>query len=144
MSIEKNKSIARQLLESWNGGQQKAREARDAHFAPGFEIHVPGIPGPLNRQGFEQMLHMFSAAFVDDACTVEGQVAEGDMVSSRWTWKCTHTGDFQGIPATGKRIAIAGIHQERFADGKVAERWMVMDQAGMLQQITAESEPARI
>lgn len=135
MSTEKHKAIARQILESYNESQQKATEVRAATFAPDFIAHFPGVPGPLNLEAFEQIVGMFAAAFQDDHIAVDDQVAEGDRVATRWTWSFTHNGEFQGIPPTGKRITITGINFERFADGKLVERWVVMDQMGMMQQL---------
>ena len=55
---------------------------------------------------------------------------------TRWTLRVTHTGEFRGIQATGKRIMITGIGIFRFSDeGKVVESWDSMDQLGMLRQL---------
>jgi predicted ester cyclase len=61
---------------------------------------------------------------------------EDDKVVNRWTLHVTHTGEFRGIPATGKRITITGIGIFRFSEeGKVVESWDSLDQLGMLQQL---------
>ena len=41
---------------------------------------------------------------------------------TRWTLRVTHTGEFRGIPATGKRITITVIGNLRLSEeGKVVE-----------------------
>lgn len=46
-------------------------------------------------------------------------------------------GDFMGLPATGRTIAVPAIAILRVADGKVTELRAVFDQMGMLQQLGA-------
>ena len=53
------------------------------------------------------------------------------------TSTATHLGDFQGIPATGKRITVGGIWIDRIAGGRIVERWGVVDLLGVLQQLGA-------
>ena len=133
---EQNKEAARRILESYNKGPEAAKATRDQVFAADIVVHFPGIPTPLQgREAFEPLIDMFAAAFGEDHVIVEDQVAEGDKVTTRWTWSFTHHGDFQGMPATGKRITISGINYERFAAGKLVERWVEMDQLGMMQQL---------
>ena len=66
---------------------------------------------------------------------VVDQIAEGDKVVTRIVSTGTHTGAFQGIPATGKPIRVDGILIERYANGRIVERWDQFDQLGMLQQL---------
>jgi predicted ester cyclase len=49
--------------------------------------------------------------------------------------EATHTGDFFGIPPTGKRVSIDGIHILRIADGRVAEHWGNNDDLGLMRQL---------
>ena len=62
-------------------------------------------------------------------------IAEGDQVAKRFTFRGTQTGEFQGIPPTGKSIAMTGITIYRCADGKVAECWWSYDTMGAMQQL---------
>jgi predicted ester cyclase len=58
-------------------------------------------------------------------------------VVDRWTFSGTHSGEFMGAPATGKRVTVSGIDIFRVADGRLAELWQSWDQLGMMQQIGA-------
>ncbi len=78
---------------------------------------------------------MISAAFSNNHYTIEDQIAEGDRVATRVTWRATHSGDFQGHPPTGKQIEVSGIAIERRKDGKIVERWLNYDQLGVMQQL---------
>ena len=48
-----------------------------------------------------------------------------------------HTGEFMGIPPSGKSINVAAIGISRIADGKSVEYWETFDALGMMQQIGA-------
>ena len=62
-------------------------------------------------------------------------LADGDKVAYRLTVTGTHTGDFMGIPATGKRITITETHIDQVTDGKIVRHDGDWDQMGMMQQL---------
>jgi steroid delta-isomerase-like uncharacterized protein len=108
----------------------------DELFAPDYVNHVAGSPiefrGPEGEKQFDAA---YSQAFPDARLTVEDMIAEGDRVASRLSYRGTHTGEFQGIPATGKQFMTTGIQIIRIADGKIAEAWSQPDTLGLLQQL---------
>jgi predicted ester cyclase len=63
-------------------------------------------------------------------------------VACRITIRGTHRGDFQGIPATGRRIRLSGIDLLRFEGEKIAERWGEFDDTELFKQIGATPPPA--
>ncbi len=130
MTSEQNKALMRSFLEASVAGDQAALKEL---LAPDFVAHLPG--GPQNREGFLQFTNMFLVAFSDTHFTVEEQVAEGDKVVTRATWHGIHSGDFQGLPPTGKQIAISAFLIERFKDGKIVEHRGLFDQMSMMQQL---------
>jgi predicted ester cyclase len=54
----------------------------------------------------------------------------------------THLGDFFGIPPTGRRVTMSGVHVMQIADGKIAEHWGSNDDLGLIRQLGAIPEPA--
>ncbi len=74
---------------------------------------------------------MLQAAFPDIESVIHDQIAEGDMVVTRKTFRGTHVGDFMGIPATGKPVVIDAIDILRIADGQLAEHWTLVDMLGL-------------
>jgi predicted ester cyclase len=84
-----------------------------------------------------QAIESFRAGFPDATVTIDSQVEEGDTVVTRWTVTATHTGDFFGLPASGRPIVMSGFSQYRFDGPCMAESWVTYDQRGLLQQIGA-------
>jgi predicted ester cyclase len=138
MSTEENKTIVRQYFEKWG-----AAEAERESLAPDFVAHMPGIPGPMNREAFIQYQGVVRSAFPDFAPTLEEQIAVGDKVANRLVFRGTHQGDFQGIPPTGKRVTVTAITIERVVGGKIVEHWIEFDGLGMMQQLGVVPPPGQ-
>ena len=80
-------------------------------------------------------------AFPDLEMTIEQQVAEGPWVATRVTYRGTHTGEFSGIPATGRRIEYAGTAMDRLENGKVVEMRHTVNMHLLMRQITGDGSP---
>jgi steroid delta-isomerase-like uncharacterized protein len=85
----------------------------------------------------------FRAAFPDLSVTLTFQVVQGDRVANHVRVTGTHRAAFQGIPATGRTIAITGNNIMRFEQGKIAELWANLDLVGLLQQLGAMPSDGR-
>ena len=127
---EQNKALVRRFIEeSGNVDQSAYREL----MAPDFVAHLAF--GPQDRAAFLLHSSAFTAAFSEIQIEIVNQAAEGDLVMTQVTWRGVHSGDFRGLPATGKRIAIAAFMTERLREGKVVEHWSLFDQMSMMQQL---------
>ncbi|MHA6782345.1 ester cyclase [Pseudonocardia saturnea] len=91
------------------------------------------LPGPGSVSMF---MHLLDGAFSDQRWTVHRSVTEGDVVALHCTHSGRHTGDFFGIPATGRRFAYRQMHMIRVVDGKGVEHWAVRDDASLMRQLT--------
>ncbi len=128
MSTEDNKVIVRRFYDE--AINKKNLAAIDEFVDPNVIDHS-GLPG-----GIEGVKQLFSMTLTPDLhLTVEDQIAEGDKVVSRLTWRGTHQGEFMGILPTGKQVTITSIEIVRLADGKVVEHRNVVDNLGTLQQL---------
>ncbi len=78
---------------------------------------------------------MMRAAFPDFRYEVFQQTQDGDTHVGYVRASGTMTGDFMGMPASGKPASWEEIHIGRFAGGKMAEHWAVIDRLGMLTQL---------
>ena len=132
MSAEGNRAILERARECWNaqdgrGYLELYDEGATLHGYPGVEPGIDGIRG---------FYEAFWAAFPGSRLTFEDVIAEGDRVAVRFAVRGTHRGDFQGIPATGRQVALTGITILRFAAGKCVERWSQADFAGLLSALS--------
>jgi steroid delta-isomerase-like uncharacterized protein len=77
------------------------------------------------REAGKVRFRAFREAFPDIAATLHEVVAQDDKVAARYTLEGTHRAPFAGVPATGKRVALAGIAVFRLTGGRIAEGWGV-------------------
>ena len=130
---------------------RKAYELISAHDIDGFGdllnddmIEHEETPGfPPTKDGVKAFFNAYIAAFPDLRMNVEDVIASGDKVVARFRATGTNTGDFMGMPATGKSVDVQGVDIIRFGDdGKAAEHWGVFDAMAMMQQLGAIPEGA--
>jgi steroid delta-isomerase-like uncharacterized protein len=135
MSQQNKAVVDRFIQELFSEGRL---EAADEYLADGFVNHDP-FPGfPPGRDGMKQAGALFRAAFPDWHSTVHELLAERDKVVERFTARGTHRAEFMGIPATGRSVEMDGINIFRLEDGRIVERWGVLDQAGLMQRLRGE------
>jgi uncharacterized protein len=60
---------------------------------------------------------------------------EDEHIIKRWSFTGTHTGDFAGIKATGKRITIEGVTIATMKHGKIIAERDYGDDLGLMQQL---------
>lgn len=140
MSAEDNKALARRWFEELFN-QQKF-EVADEIVAADHVNHDPTLPdlapGP---EGQKQDVSLYHGAFSNARITIEDQLAEGDMVVTRWMGRGTHDGELMGVPASGNRAEVSGITINRISEGRISETWTNYDALGMMQQIGAIPTP---
>lgn len=87
------------------------------------------------RDGQRSAVSAFLDAFADLHNEIQLIVAEGDLVAAHQVWTGTHTGEFAGVPATGRRVTFTSTAVLRIADGLIAEAWDQVDAAGLMAQL---------
>jgi steroid delta-isomerase-like uncharacterized protein len=132
MSSELNKAIARSYFEAYS---TRDIDAVMKFIGSDYVLHPGGSGESMNSDERKRDEMVFFKAFSNVQAVVEDQIAENDKVANRITMYCTHTGEYQGVPATGKRIAITYIDITLFKAGKIVEEWVEYDTMNILQQI---------
>ena len=128
-----NKAVIRRFVEEVQN--QKNWDAFDELNADDF-VNLSAPPGvPSNKEGGKMFLGAFISAFPDSYVTIDEMIAEGDRVVTKKTFKGTHTGELNGIPATGNRVSIQYVDIMRLRDGQIVEHWLAMDQLSFMQQL---------
>jgi predicted ester cyclase len=121
---EENKALARRFLEAQAKGDL---ETLDELMAPDF-VDRSVLPGQgSTREDYKRSVIEMLAAFSNIGLSIESQIAEGDLVTSRFTGRSVHRGTFLGVAPTGEETTYTAIHIHRIAGGKIAEEWSESD-----------------
>lgn len=105
----------------------------DEILAPTTAFDPAGFP---EDAGPKQVLGALLAGFPDVHQTVEMVVAQDDLVAIRYSSAGTHSGEFQGIAPTGKRVTWTGMNFYRIECGRIADVWAEVDALSRLEQMT--------
>jgi steroid delta-isomerase-like uncharacterized protein len=133
MSVDENKALARRFLQVWAPGNLSLL---DELAAPEIMVIYPVLGEPVRGAvAFKQLLAHFHAACPDVEISVQEQIAEGDIVVTRWRVKGTHRGELLGISPTGRSLAWTGITIHRLVGGRVVEERGEEDALGLMRQI---------
>jgi steroid delta-isomerase-like uncharacterized protein len=115
--------------------EQVIAKVIDEFVDPDVVFHAPVPAGLTGEQAFRQVWTVLLRAFPDLHVANEDVIAEDDKVVIRNTVTGTHQGEYRGVPPTGKSVAYNEIFILRFADGKIAEVWGVVDVYAQLRQL---------
>ena len=78
---------------------------------------------------------MFLTAFSNLVNTIEISFAQNDLVCVHEDWTGKHTGDFMGVPASGKNVKWTSTAILKIRDSKIAVAWDENDFLGLFMQI---------
>jgi steroid delta-isomerase-like uncharacterized protein len=136
MTEQRNKQIVDEFIQAlFTRGEL---DAVDRYLAPDFVNHNPTFPDqPAGRESMRGASEVIRAGFPDWHSDVEDLIAVGDKVVERFTASGTHEGELMGVAPTGRAITLPGINIFRIRDGKIVERWGMLDMLGFMQQLGA-------
>ena len=131
MSLEENKMLVRKWIDVYNTHNL---DSFDEFIAPNYIDHT----NKVDREGLRQLFIMAFNAFPDWHETIEDIIAEGDKVWIYVNYSGTHTGEFMGVPPTGKKLIVVGVSIFYIKDGNIIREWGEMDITGLMQQLKSE------
>lgn len=122
-AVEPRALVRQAINELFNEGKLDAAER---YFAPDFAVEE------------RQFAIVVRKAFPDLRITLNKTVQEGHEVAIHWTASGTHSGDFLGVKATGRKATWSGtwfwtVRDGLISDGKAFNVW---DRHGLLEQLT--------
>lgn len=131
---DRNKAVVRSFVEAVN---VQDWDRLDDLVAPGFVRHsaAAGHPGVRSLADLKKFLHAELTTFPDAQETLEGLVAEDDMVAARHRFRGTHRGPLGGHAATGRTMDVDYLAIYRLADGVIVEAWAEWDNLAGLSQL---------
>ncbi len=129
-----HKATSKQLLEQW--GDNTVHKGVD-FIAANYKNHqMPDAAESRSTKSFDEwktLVANFHKGFSDVKMEVLQQVAEGDLVCSRWRMTAKHMGEFAGLAPTGKTTTWTGVHTDRYEGGKLVESWVDWDKYSWLE-----------
>lgn len=138
---EANKELVRGYYRDVMNKGQGDTTIFDHYVSPDAILHNSYPSGPVDAQAWKDRVRIFTSSFSDVEIELGDVIAEGDKVVTQMIFRGTHTGEFLGIPATGKRVAADEIQIMRVVDGKIVERRSVLDMISLLAQLGATEIP---
>ncbi len=100
------------------------------------KFHNPMMPAPAGPDEHIGMMNMMSAAFTGRH-QLDLILEDGNHVVIRGRYIAKHTGEFNGVGATGKEIVLSFIDIFEIVDGKVRNEILEMNPMSIMAQIGA-------
>ena len=136
MSIEQNKQIALRYAKDGWGTMPNWERVWDELVSPDVVHHFNSSPQPIiGLEANKEFNASLFQGFPDIKQTIEDVVAEGDKVMYRTTMEGTHTGEFLGIPPTGKSGKINDFTLLRIANNQIVEWWYECNLLELMKQL---------
>jgi steroid delta-isomerase-like uncharacterized protein len=133
-----NKATLRRFQDAMNTGDaERISKTIDELVEPDALIRTPLPLDATGAQALKEVFGRLHRVFPDLHVTVEDVIAEGDKVVSRNLVTGTHQGEYMGLPPTGKSVTYNEIFIFRFAGGRIAETWGVVDVFSQMRQLGA-------
>jgi predicted ester cyclase len=106
-----------------------------AGFSPDAPRWISGLDTPLTISDIRANLTQLNEAF--DRLHLDEDLLFGarGFVCARWTLRGVHVGDYGGIAATHREIAVESCEIYALAGAKVVESWVYSDMTSLFDQI---------
>ena len=124
MSVEENKAVVRRSVEIFDALQSDALE---------------DVLSPELATGWREVMN--NLPFSEHRIKITDLVAEGNQVAIRVETQGVHSGEWEGVPPTGKRWTNRGMALARLAGGKIVQFEFLFDELGHLKQLGATVTP---
>ncbi len=114
----------------------------DSNFTKDVVMHV----SPADIVGIDSSRAYYAnflTGFSKITFTIKDIFGQGEKLVKVWNFKGTHTGDFFGIPATGKTVSLDGTTIVRMSNGKIAEERDFFDNMDFMTQLGLVPPPAK-
>ena len=132
---EENKETVRIWYEEgWNNNRNN--ELIERCFSEQWSDGNPLLPDEeLGREGMRLLVQKYREALTDSKFTITHLFGDEHFVAIRYEVVSTHSGDFFGIPATGKRFTSTGIVLYEMEDGKIKSSYQELDVRTIINQL---------
>jgi serine phosphatase RsbU (regulator of sigma subunit)/ketosteroid isomerase-like protein len=118
---ENNKALVRRY---WEAVANADLDTLDDLLAPEFVDHSSFADQEPGREGYKQQVADQHAALSDLRCVIEDQLAKGDKVVTRITWRSIHDrGEYFGLMPRSTEVEVTAMTMHRIVGGRITEEW---------------------
>ena len=134
----KNMALVRRFMEA----QANANlDTLDELLAPDFVDHSSFANQEHGREGYKQQVAEQLAALSEVRCIIEDQLAKGEKVVTRITWRSIHDrGEYFGLMPRGAEVEVTAMTMHRIVGGKITEEWSEGSGSAEVAQAHLEQE----
>ena len=132
MSELSPKDVARRYYEEIF--QRRNLDALDQIISPDFRGYSASF-GEYTRNDMRRDIQRDHNNMPTDEIIIDEQVAEGDRVTTRWTYRWKHDASLFGEKPTHRWLSMEGVHIDQIADGMIVQRWEIKDFFGVAKQL---------
>ncbi|MDE0943864.1 MAG: ester cyclase [Alphaproteobacteria bacterium] len=137
MTAQDNKELIRHIME--DGFNKKDIAVLYETFYPDYMRHGHGVGSMGSLEEHVADIKARHEAFDDARFDIQNILGDGDMVAVHYIFTGVHTGVFNGVAATGKKISRPSAAFFKVRDGKVVEGNVFADGAGLMAQLAADA-----
>ncbi|MFC7546856.1 ester cyclase [Plantactinospora sp. GCM10030261] len=127
-----NEALVRRANEAFT---RKDLETLLACYADDAVQYEPFIDEPIaGKQKLREYFEGSFRYFPDESITIEQLISDGPWVVGKWRCRGTHSGDFLGMPATGRQFDVPEATIYEIRDGRVQNLWVFVDSGTIAKQ----------
>ena len=135
---EKNMALVRRF---WEAQANADLDTLDELLAPDFVDHSSFADQEPGREGYKRQVADQHAALSEVRSIIEDQLAKGEKVVTRITWRSIHDrGEYFGLMPRDKAIEVTAMTMHRIVGGKIAEEWSEGSGSAEVAQAHLEQE----
>src|SRR5215475_3226032 len=136
MATSANKELVRKFYdEVWN---ERKVQAVEKYLSPSHALTDPNaMDSKTGPEAYQAVVTRFLRAFSGLKFEVQDMVCEKDKLVAFWMISGTHTGEYNGVAPTNKKVTVEGISIHQIANGKIMDTSSVWDTLGLLKKIGA-------
>lgn len=118
---------------AWENGDETKVDV----VAESIDMYNPGLPEGVvhDRERYANYLHEVHKGFPDVRFEINDMAVRDDMVMVEVNIAGTHTGEFKGLPPTGRRVEFQAMGKWRVSDGEVVECHIYYDTTVLPEQL---------
>ena len=106
----------------------------DSNFDPEITL-ITSSENVVGIEAFKAYYSNFNTGFTNISFEIIDVFGQGDKLVKHWRFKGTHSGEFFGIPATGKEVDLSGTTLVLMKEGKIAQEEDFLDNLALMAQL---------